>query len=71
MPSRNVILFAHMIKYGLPFGLFLAAANVMFTAIFRDGVGMAETVGKSVVTVGVCLLWALVLGLIRVNSKND
>lgn len=71
MHSRNVILVAHVIKYGLPFGLFLAAANMMFTAIFRNGASMSETVGKSVVTVGVCLLWALVLGLIRISAKND
>lgn len=70
MPSRNVILVAHMIKYGLPFGLALAASNLMFAAIFRDGGGMAETIGKSLLIVGVSLLWGLVLGLIRV-SKND
>jgi hypothetical protein len=70
MSSRSVILAAHVIKFGLPFGFLLAASNLISAALFREGGITAEAVGQSIAILVLIILGSLVLGLIRIG-KND
>jgi len=70
MSSRNVILVAHLIKIGIPIGLFATAWNLAYELLLRTGGIGLDLVAKSITMFGLCVLGSLILGLSRVN-RND
>lgn len=67
MSSRNAIVVANVIKFGIPFGIVLGVSHVVFEAIFRDGVS-PEAIAKSFMMLAMSILGGIVLGLSRARS---
>ncbi|HLA95640.1 MAG TPA: hypothetical protein VK612_07960 [Pyrinomonadaceae bacterium] len=65
MSDRKYIVLAHIIKFGIPLGVVLVAAKVIYAIILgKSGVDI-DVIGISFLTLVLCICFGAILGLFK------